>query len=227
MNDEELSQRITQHASRYRASDALRASVRTQIALQRAAHDAQPSAQRPSLWSRVWPDFAWRGMGLGFASGVVLTALIAWGLPWLMLERSVPADLVASHVRALKVGPLIEVASNDRHTVKPWFQGKLDYAPTVIDLAADGFPLLGGRAEQVPGAPRTPVAALAYSARKHIINVWVWPNESPRAPQAAQRSGFTMLQWSAGGMQVWVVSDVEAAELERFGQRWRALAVGQ
>jgi anti-sigma factor RsiW len=129
------------------------------------------------------------------------------------------AELVADHVRALKTGSLFEVASNDRHTVKPWFQGKLDYAPTVIDLEAEGFPLLGGRVEHVAGAP---VAALAYASRRHILNVFVWPADREQPPQRSQRSGFNLLHWSDGAMQVWVVSDLDAVEIERFGQAWRS-----
>jgi anti-sigma factor RsiW len=122
---------------------------------------------------------------------------------------------VADHVRVLKTGQLFQVASSDRHTVKPWFQGKLDYAPPVVDLEADGFPLLGGRVEQVAGGP---VAALAYKSKLHIVNVFVWPTDSKIQPQLTQRSGFNLQHWSDGAMQVWVVSDLEAVEMERFGQ---------
>ena len=140
-------------------------------------------------------------------------------MPHLNAPDALPAELVADHVRALKFGPLIEVASSDRHTVKPWFQGKLDYAPQVVDLEADGFALLGARARPVAGAPR---AALAYALRRHILSVFVWPAERQQAPAVTQHNGFNLLHWSDGAMQVWVVSDVEVNDLERFGQAWRA-----
>jgi anti-sigma factor RsiW len=217
MNDDELSDLIRQHATRHRAGEQLRASVRTQIALQAAAHgEKQPQARRP------WHGFGWRGSMAGFASGVALTLALGWIAPRILLQNSLPAELVADHVRVLKTGPLFEVASNDRHTVKPWFQGKLDYAPPVIDLEAEGFPLLGGRVEHVAGAP---VAALAYASRRHIVNVFVWPADGEHAPQSTQRSGFNLLHWSDGAMQVWVVSDLDAVEMERFGQAWRARTV--
>jgi anti-sigma factor RsiW len=106
----------------------------------------------------------------------------------------------------------------------PWFQGKLDYAPPVADLDADGFPLLGGRIEQQAGQP---VAALAYASRLHTINVFVWPSKTEQTPQRLARSGFNLLHWSDGSMQVWVVSDLEAAEIERFGERWRSRLTGR
>ena len=115
-----------------------------------------------------------------------------------------------------------KVSSSDRHTVKPWFQGRLDYAPPVPDLSAKGFPLLGGRVEHVAGMA---VAALAYVRNQHIINVFVWPADHDQAPQVALRKGFNLQHWSDGGMQVWVVSDVEAGEVEHFSVAWRGQAV--
>jgi len=219
MNDEELSALIHQHATRYEAGERLRAGVRTQIALQAAARAGNGTAAAP----RRWAGFGWRGVTAGFAAGVALGAMLVFALggsvPPFGAQDSLQAELVAAHVRALKTGPLVDVASSDRHTVKPWFQGRLDFAPTVIDLAADGFPLLGGRVAQVAGAP---VAALAYAHNRHILNVFVWPAGREQAAQRTQRKGFNLLHWSDGAMQVWVVSDIEGADLERFGQAWRA-----
>ena len=218
MNDEELSKLTQQHASRHVASDRLRSAVRTQIALQSAARVQDPAARKSSLMAR-WLNHSWRSAGSGFALGIAMTLALTWFIPRLMVQDTVPAALVAEHVRALKVGPLFEVASSDRHTVKPWFQGKLDYAPQVIDLQAQGFPLLGGRVDQIKGKG---TAALAYSQGRHIINVFVWPAEHPSSLEHSQHSGFNVLHWSDAGMQVWAVSDMEAKELERFGQAWRA-----
>ena len=122
-------------------------------------------------------------------------------------------------MRALGGGPLIEVASSDRHTVKPWFQGRLDYAPPVPDLAAEGFPLVGGRVQGLRGRN---VAALVYGRDLHRLNVYVWPADRVQPLQTSVLKGFHLAQWSDGAMQVWVVSDVEAGEVARFAAAWRA-----
>jgi anti-sigma factor RsiW len=219
MNDDELSALIRSNATRHQASERLRADVRTQIALQSAARDDAAAAAKNK--AQRWRGFGWRSAFAGFAGGVALTLVLSMIVPQLMLQHSLLAELVANHVRALRDGPLIEVASSDRHTVKPWFQGKLDYAPPVVDLGADGFPLLGGRVERIAGAP---AAALAYTSQRHIVNVFVWPADKEQLPQHLQRNGFNLLHWSDGAMQVWVVSDMEASEIERFGQAWRTRA---
>jgi anti-sigma factor RsiW len=221
MNDDDLSMLIRSHATRHAASERLRASVRTQIALQaaRTEHDAQAKPHAKAAVQSRWSRFGWRAMFGGFASGVALTLMLGVVVPRLLQNNALPTELIASHVRALKAGPLIEVASSDRHTVKPWFQGKLDYAPPVIDLETEGFPLLGGRVDTVRGKP---TAALAYAARKHIMNVFILPSTRQSAPQVTQQDGFHVLHWNDGAMQVWVVSDIEASELQRFGQAWRA-----
>jgi anti-sigma factor RsiW len=229
MDDDELSALIQSRATRHKASEPLRASVRTQIALEMAKR-----ADKKSSTPRQWFNLNWLssrgsswslGSGIaGFACGVMLAVAVGLLAPRLMLQNSLPDELVADHVRVLKTGQLFQVASSDRHTVKPWFQGKLDYAPPVVDLEADGFPLLGGRVEHVAGGP---VAALAYKSKLHIVNVFVWPTDSKIQPQLTQRSGFNLQHWSDGAMQVWVVSDLEAVEMERFGQAWRTRAVNR
>ena len=213
MNDDELSRLVRTQATRHAASDGLRAAVRTQLALQAARHDAAP---RPWSMSQRWP-----GLVAAFAAGAALSLALVLGLPPLLPGSDRAAERVAAHVQALQRGPLIEVASSDRHTVKPWFQGRLDYAPPVPDLASEGFPLLGGRVDQLDGAP---VATLVYGARQHMLSVTVWPARDPQAPQRAQHRGFQAMHWAEGGMQVWVVSDQDAAEIERFGHAWRAQA---
>jgi anti-sigma factor RsiW len=217
MNDEELSNLTREHASRYRASDKLRSAVRTQIALQTAARSEEPATQKRT-WLPAWLGFSWPTASLGFGLGIAMTLALTWFVPRLYMQDTMPAALVAEHVRVLKAGPLFEVASSDRHTVKPWFQGKLNYAPQVVDLQTQGFPLLGGRVDHIKGIT---TAALAYSQGRHIINVFVWPSDQKREPVRALQSGFNLLNWSDGAMQVWVVSDMEAKEVERFGMAWR------
>ena len=219
MNDDDLTRLLQQHASHHPADERLRAAVRTQITLQAAAQEkpvARPSwRERLAGLLRIHPVFAGAG---GLAVGVLLT-LVMLRAP----DGELPDELVAAHVRALQVGPLFEVASSDRHTVKPWFQGRLDYAPTVIDgpLREQGFTLLGGRVQPVQGRP---TAALAYQVRLHKIDLYQWPVDRSVTNEKLQRRGFNLVRWSDGAMQYWAVSDVDVAELERFATAWRAAA---
>lgn len=125
---------------------------------------------------------------------------------------------VASHVAALAPQrQLIEVASSDRHTVKPWFQGRIDFTPPVKDLTGEGFALLGARLDQVADKP---AAAVVYRIRKHVINLFVWraSDLSPDAIATSSVRGFSVTTWAAGGLRFAAVSDVDARDLTRFAQ---------
>lgn len=228
MDDERLSTLIRNHASRHQAGSRLRAEVRARIALEAAASPTDSDEAGMAAPAQVWWQsilLRLRGGGLnnamaGFAAGIAMTLLV---LPHIPLPAPHPsgaleAELVADHVRSLRDGPLIAVASSDRHTVKPWFQGKLDYAPPVLDLAGDGFPLLGARVEGLRGQP---TAVLVFEHHKHVLNVFVWPAGEIAAEARLQRRGFNIVHWSDGSMQYWAVSDMDAGEIEHFGAAWR------
>ncbi|MDG0026297.1 zf-HC2 domain-containing protein [Trinickia sp. Y13] len=154
--------------------------------------------------------------------GAALAALAVTASLFLLVPRppapgsSLVDDLVASHVRAQLSGHDIDVVSSDQHTVKPWFNGRLDYAPPVEDLAASGFALTGGRLDYVD---HRRVAVLVYRYRKHVIDVYVMPEQgdgAAPAPSASTSDGYALASWRAGGMIWWAVSDAEPAVLAQL-----------
>lgn len=156
----------------------------------------------------------WVNLGAALAAGLAL----AWSAG---LYLNLPSDqdkltdeVVASHVRSLQVDHLSDVASTDQHTVKPWFNGKLNFSPPVVDLAPQGFPLIGGRLDYLGGRP---VAALIYRRAQHPINLYIWPsNDRDAAPKLQNKQGYHMVRWTWDGMTYWTVSDLAANELENF-----------
>ena len=162
-------------------------------------------------------SFAWRTMAFGvpLALAAVLALAIVPLLQSPMTADLVEDEIVSGHVRSLMVNHLTDVPSSDKHTVKPWFDGKLDFAPTVVDLADLGFPLIGGRLDYIDDRS---VAALVYGRQKHFINVFVWPSTKERdlGERRSSRHGFNVIHWNAAEMTYWAVSDLNASELEEF-----------
>ncbi len=225
--DDELGALVRREATRHVPPPALAMRIRAELqgarqvvpavaTAQPAEPVAAPSSPSPtrqvpgrsSGW-RWLQSIALFGAGAATAWAIALSLLVAPALDPL-------SDAVAdSHVRSLMAAHLADVASTDQHTVKPWFAGKLDFSPPVIDLAAEGIPLTGGRLDYIDGHP---VAAMVYRAGPHIVNLFVWPaaDDKARAPRLLNRRGYNLVHWTEGGMQAWAVSDLNAAELEAF-----------
>jgi anti-sigma factor RsiW len=161
----------------------------------------------------------------GSAALVAATALVTWiAAPQLQRPPTelVAEEVISSHARATLTGRVADVASSERHTVKPWLSSKLDFSPPVTDLAAEGFPLVGGRLDYLD---RRPVAVLVYQRRKHVIDLFVWPDSEERSlatSLALSSRGYQVVHWTDRGMTFWAISDLNAAELKTFGERFSA-----
>lgn len=161
---------------------------------------------------------------LAVAAMVLVAAIVGWRvLPFGRGPSGVEflsQEVVASHIRSLQPGHLMDVQSTDQHTVKPWFNGKLDFSPAVKDFAQQGFPLIGGRLDYLE---HRNVAALVYQRRQHLINVYEWPDETAtdRPVRASSLDGYNMLVWQRGGMYFCSVSDLNPSELREFSQMLR------
>jgi anti-sigma factor RsiW len=180
----------------------------------REANRGDPRSSR-RRWSWSWPRLA---VPLTVAALAMLVAL-----PWVVrpsAEDRLVQDMISAHVRSLLANHLTDVTSTDQHTVKPWFNGKLDFSPPVADLSSQGFPLIGGRLDYIDGHP---VAVLVYQRRKHFINLFVWPAVRDAIPKAAllTRRGYNLIHWTQGGMNWWAASDVSAGDMETFARLLR------
>jgi anti-sigma factor RsiW len=199
---------IARDATYHRAPEALKERVRAAI-----RQEAREPAPRAEWWR-------WGGM----AASIVVSGLLAWNGVLLQsgsrAEDRLAAEITTAHIRSLMAeGHLNDVASSDRHTVKPWFQGRLDFAPNVMDLAEAGFPLTGGRLDYVDGRA---VAALTYKHRLHVINLFEWPTAAPadKAPEPFTRQGYSLVRWKRGNLQYVAVSDGSTADLMEFARRY-------
>jgi len=199
-----LRKALVQPSLHYGAPAALR---------QRWSAATAPVAALPSASRRRAP------LALAAAAGFV-GALLLSSPAWLHLLRPgepgdpMVAQVISGHVRSLQGQHLMDVASTDQHTVKPWFEGKLDFSPRVKDLASEGFPLIGGRLDAIDGQS---VAALVYKRRLHVINLYQWPADGATSVQETSRQrGFTVIRWTSDGMRYVAISDVNEGDLRQF-----------
>jgi anti-sigma factor RsiW len=161
----------------------------------------------------------------GFALGSAVSAMAATGLVAIVLrnddEQRIEAEIVSAHLRSLQAGHLTDVVSTDQHTVKPWFNGKLDVSPSVIDLTAQGFTLIGGRLDYVDARP---IGAVVYKRRAHVINLFVAQTSRTEHRPARMDTiqGFNIRSWSDRGLNYWAISDIGADELAEFGEKFEA-----
>src|SRR5581483_896247 len=193
------------------------AAVRSEISRNPAPphlRDAIRFALRGSEYLERRQSFVqWRA----WAAPAAAVLIIALGsAPFLVNTRNhrqaLAQELLSAHQRAL-VGHEVDVVSSDRHTVKPWFNGKLPFSPPVADLAAQGFPLEGGRVDYAGGRP---VAALVYHRRLHRIDVFIWPAGDSTPPARFESNGYHEISWQKNGFDFTCVSDLNVAELATF-----------
>jgi anti-sigma factor RsiW len=209
-----MRQALAEPALRHRAPAALRARIEGKL-------PARPAAA-PSR----------RSLLKGLAMGSVLSGALAASLAVLVLRREedqrILGDVVSAHLRSLQGDHLIDVQSSDQHTVKPWFNGRLEVAPPVIDLTAQGFTLIGGRLDYIDARP---VAAVVYKRRAHVINLFVAPVAGPqlgpeRRATIEQVQGFNIWHWTRSDLGFWAASDINAEELREFGDKLEAAVHG-
>ena len=177
-------------------------------------HELEPAESEPFFGG--WLSWRWTPV---FATAALLLAVVMTAIvairPGGNGDDLVADEVVSAHIRSMMVSHLMDVPSTDQHTVKPWFDGKLDFAPPVVDLAQQNLTLIGGRLDYAGGRP---VAALVYQRRQHIINLFVSPaqNAPNQANKTSVRQGFNLIHWTRSGMTFWAVSDLNMSELQEF-----------
>jgi anti-sigma factor RsiW len=205
------SSRVKAGLMRYQAPDVLKARIRASLAETREAPDQHVLVALPR--GRAWPRMV---------AAAAVVAIVSSGLTFATLRERAPSNsteqqVLASHIRSLMPGHLTDVASNDQHNVKPWFNGRVNMSPDVPRLDSLGYPLVGGRLDYVDGRA---VAAVVYTRRQHVINVLSWPAEKAGdlKPTTSSTNGYNLIHSRHNGFEVWIVSDLNLGELEDFAR---------
>lgn len=206
-----LREAVTAPSVTYRAPERLRANIEAML----NAHDgrdltaARPTRARMSPWN------------IGGAGGLLAAGLGIMLLLPQLADDGLERQLVASHVRSLLANHLTDVATSDQHVVRPWFNGKVDVAPPVPQLADQGFPLVGGRLDYIDGRVSP---AIVYKRRLHTVNLFAWPADERlfNSAKTVRRDGYTVEEWTAGGLRYAAVSDVDPADLKLFKAAFEA-----
>lgn len=184
-----------------RAPNRLEARIRASI----PGAPTNIAEMKPAGKRRPWEQW------LGIAAAIALVAIASLALfNAARTEKAndlIAQEVVESHVRSLQLGHLTDVPSSDQHTVKPWFDGKIDFAPPVTDFAAQGFPLVGGRLDYLD---HHNVASLVYKRRAHFINIFIWLDETKtnQSPRSETIDGYHLIHWQQDGLNFWMISDV-------------------
>lgn len=207
---------IRRHAEYYSAPAGLADRIRAKIG---SAAAEVPATTPGPRWQ--WPQLRqWFQLGSAVAAAAVVSwiAAIQYSSPD---ENEIIAEqVIAGHARSVLTGHLVDVATSDEHTVKPWLSSKLDFSPPVTDLTGAGFPLVGGRLDYLDSRP---VAALVYRHRKHVIDLFIWPDGTSGRGlpvQTLAKHGYNVLHWTEAGMAFWAISDLNAAELKTFAETY-------
>ncbi len=202
LRQQRLREAIAASGVAYRAPLSLRA--RIEASLEQAA--TAPARRRP----RAIAPWAASGAISAIAASLAIVAVApTFG------DSRVESQVVASHVRSLLANHLTDVETSNQHVVRPWFNGRIDFAPPVPELADKGFPLAGGRLDYVEGKV---VPAIVYHRRLHTINVFVWPAKGTglMSNRSSRRDGYSLAEWKRGGLEFWAVSDIDPTELAQF-----------
>jgi anti-sigma factor RsiW len=210
---EQFTRAVQAHVPRFDAPAGLERKIRSQLGLTARSKTRVAAVGAFADWRR-W------AIAASLVGVLILTGTLIALLRHLAAPDALAQQVVSSHIRSLMANHLSDVTSSDQHTVKPWFIGKLDFAPVVQNLSPEGFPLIGGRLDYLDDRS---VAALVYKCRQHTINLFIWPSRnSDLNPQTLTIKGFNIVHWTQAHMTYWAVSDLNATELREFARDLKA-----